>query len=112
MVSDDKLSVEREEEIVALKYENEGLKRMLGIAESGVMDEAMIKSSRENTLLRPKKSKSYSDLESAGGTGFNPFSDYAISRPKLTIRDSMEGLDLVGEEDDLTHDSNSTHDSF
>ena len=109
MVSDDQLSVEREEEVVALKYEIEGLKRMLGIAESGVMDEAMIKSSRENTLLRPKKSKSYSDLESAKLT---PYSDYAITRPKLKIRDSMEGLDLVGEEDDLTYDSNSTHDSI
>ena len=108
MVSDDQLSVEREEEIVALKYEIEGLKKMLGIAESGVMDQAMIKSSRENTLLRPKKSKSYSDLESAG---FNPYSDYASVRPKLAMRDSMEGLNLVGEEDDLTYNS-TTRDSI
>ena len=113
--SDDQISVEREEDIISLKYENEGLKKLLGIAESGVMDEGMIKTSRENTLLRPsKKSKSYSDLEFMSKSGYDPFTDSSMdsfSKPKLRLRDSMEGLDLVGEEDDLSYDSQSTQDS-
>ena len=107
--SDDQLSIEREEETISLKYENEGLKKLLGIAESGVMDEGMIRTSRENTLLRPpKKSKSYSDLEIIRKPGYDPLNDSSLNsytKPKLRIRDSMEGLDLLGEEDDLSFDS-------
>ena len=112
--SDDQIAFEREEEIISLKYENEGLKKLLGIAESGVMDEGMIKTSRENTLLRPsKKSKSYSDLEFMNKPTYDPFMESSFHpKPKLRIRDSMEGLDLVGEEDDLSYDSQSTQDSM
>ena len=113
--SDDQISLQKEEEIVALKVENEGLKSLLGIAETGVMDEEMIETSRENTLLRPPKMrKSYSDVDLSNSTGlsFGETAKPLHARRKLRVRDSMEELDMAMSEGTASDGSSESQDTF